>query len=165
MGDLVFRAMKFASFAHATQVRKYTREPYFKHLAEVAALVHSVGGSPEQVAIAWLHDTLEDQPELVTPATLLFEFGPDVATGVRWLTDVEEGNRATRKALAIERLSLAPGSVQTVKYADLISNTSSIRAHDSKFAPLYLSEKRELLAHMTRGEPRLYAMAKEFAGV
>jgi hypothetical protein len=51
-----------------------------------------------------------------------------------------------------------------VKLADLISNTRSIVAHDAKFAETYLSEKRELLKVMTKGDPTLLARAHEQIG-
>ncbi|MFG2647000.1 HD domain-containing protein [Streptomyces sp. NPDC048436] len=45
--------------AHATQKDKAGR-PYAEHLQAVAAGVQSRGGSPEQIAAAWLHDAIED---------------------------------------------------------------------------------------------------------
>ncbi|MFC8125356.1 HD domain-containing protein [Streptomyces sp. NPDC057302] len=45
--------------AHATQKDKAGR-PYTEHLQAVANGVHSRGGSPEQIAAAWLHDAVED---------------------------------------------------------------------------------------------------------
>ena len=42
MSDLVYQAMTFAMEAHKDQKRKYTNEPYFLHLAEVAGIVSSV---------------------------------------------------------------------------------------------------------------------------
>lgn len=54
--------------------------------------------------------------------------------------------------------------VQTIKVADLISNTSSIVRHDPKFAVVYLDEARQLLDVLTRADPRLLAMAREQIG-
>lgn len=45
--------------AHAAQVDKAGR-PYVEHLAAVADGVRARGGSDEQVAAAWLHDSVED---------------------------------------------------------------------------------------------------------
>lgn len=45
--------------AHAAQVDKAGR-PYVEHLAAVANGVAERGGSPEQIAAAWLHDAVED---------------------------------------------------------------------------------------------------------
>ncbi len=76
------------------------------------------------------------------------------------LSDMETGNRAQRKAASRIRLGNAPGWVQTIKCADLISNTSSIVMHDPKFAVTYLEEKRLLLEALTKANTRLLAMAK-----
>jgi (p)ppGpp synthase/HD superfamily hydrolase len=147
------------------QLRKYTYEPYIVHPAEVAGIVASIGGTESQVAAAWLHDVVEDTG--VTIEVIRAEFGDEIATLVGWLTDVsrpEQGNRAHRKAIDRAHTAAAPGAAQTVKLADLISNTRSIVAHDAKFAETYLSEKRELLKVMTKGDPTLLARAHEQIG-
>lgn len=212
-------AMLLARKVHATQVRKYTGNPYSDHLAEVAGTVAAAlgeqlardltfqgtgsmtlrllgtldvlhvaeapDGSPARrwtemglaedefmsclplapgafleiaIAAAWLHDSVEDQG-LAWEEILAID--PWVALGVRWLSDLEVGNRATRKAQSVYRLSLAPGWVQSIKVADLLSNTSSIVAHDPKFAITYLIEKHAMLSVLTRAHPVLLAMAWE----
>ncbi len=157
MEDLAYKAMMFAFDAHKEQKRKYTNAPYTSHLAEVAGIVAAVCRDEISVAVAWLHDCMEDQG--VTHAQLVDLFGVDIADGVQWLSDMETGNRKTRKALSRERLSRAPAWVQTVKCADLISNTSSIVMYDPKFAVTYLEEKRLLLAVLTSADPRLHQKA------
>jgi (p)ppGpp synthase/HD superfamily hydrolase len=162
--SIAFKAMQFACEVHAGQKRKYTGNPYTDHLAEVAGIVAAtfVGSyGPEfdhVVAVAWLHDCIEDQG--ITREQLTAEFGSNVSRGVWWLSDLETGNRAERKAASRARLAAAPGWVQTIKYADLISNTSSIVMHDPKFAVTYLEEKRMLLEVMNAGDSRLYEMAR-----
>ncbi len=158
MTDLVFRAMMFARNAHRGQVRKYSGNPYHDHLAEVAGITSTVlWNDTVALASAWLHDTVEDCD--VTIQQINAEFGPDVAGTVLALSDLDTGNRATRKRLARERLALANSRVQTVKCADLISNTSSIVQHDKSFARVYLSEKAELLAVMTKADISLLQVA------
>jgi guanosine-3',5'-bis(diphosphate) 3'-pyrophosphohydrolase len=157
----------FATAAHAAvgQLRKYTNEPYIVHPAEVASIVRSVPHTEAMLAAAWLHDVVEDTG--VTIETVQAEFGTEVADLVSWLTDVsrpEDGNRAHRKARDREHTAAAPAEAQTVKLADLISNTRSIMAHDPKFAVTYLEEKRALLAVMTRGDTTLMAMARRHVG-
>lgn len=166
--DRAFRAMVFARQAHAAQVRKYTGNSYVDHLAEVAGIVASV--APAQmfavmVAVSWLHDYIEDQRAAddidgtQAKAMLLREFGVEVADGIVLLSDMEQGNRAARKAMSCSRLARAPAWVQTIKCADLISNTSSIVRHDPKFAVTYLAEKRVLLDAMTQADHRLRTIA------
>jgi (p)ppGpp synthase/HD superfamily hydrolase len=165
--NLAFEAMEFARSVHANQKRKYTGAPYFDHLAEVAGIVASVAqdeveeDSEYMIAVAWLHDCVEDQN--VTVNTLANKFGITVSAGVFALSDLEKGNRATRKRLSRERLANAPGWVQTIKCADLISNTSSIVQHDKDFAKVYLEEKRLLLNMMTKADRRLWEIAYSLA--
>jgi (p)ppGpp synthase/HD superfamily hydrolase len=157
--SIAFKAMVFAREAHKTQVRKYTGNPYADHLGEVAGIATTVLISEIAIAVAWLHDCIEDQG--VSTEVLFREFGEIVAAGVLKLSDLETGNRAERKAAARARLAAAPAWIQTIKCADLISNTSSIVKHDPKFAVTYLEEKRLLLDVMTKADPRLLALARE----
>lgn len=164
MTDIVEKARVFATAAHAavSQLRKYTFEPYIVHPAEVVSIVRSVPHTPEMLAAAWLHDTVEDTG--VSIETIRAEFGDKVAELVGWLTDVsrpEQGNRAVRKAIDRAHTAQAPAEAQTVKLADLISNTKSIMAHDEKFAKTYLAEKRALLEVMTKGDATLMAIASK----
>lgn len=166
--DVVERARVFATAAHAAvaQLRKYTMEPYIVHPAEVVSIVRSVPHTEAMLAAAWLHDTVEDTG--VTLETIRAEFGDEVATLVGWLTDVsrpEQGNRATRKAIDRAHSAGAPAEAQTIKLADLISNTRSIMEHDEKFARTYLEEKRLLLEVMTKGDATLMAIARKNIGV
>lgn len=169
---LAFDAMQFARNVHKDQRRKYTGNPYADHLAEVAGIVATVAGDlmpcfsiripgmeDYMIAVAWLHDCIEDQG--IRRQEISDKFGGIVASGVWLLSDMEEGNRAERKALARERLSQAPGWVQTIKCADLISNTASIVQHDPKFAATYLEETRMLLDVLTEADWRLHALARE----
>ena len=167
--DIVRKAQTYAMAAHAAvgQKRKYTGEPYIVHPAEVASIVASVPGStPDMVAAAWLHDVIEDTG--CTYTDIHIGFGADIAALVSWLTDVskpEDGNRATRKRIDREHTAQAPSEAQTIKLADLISNSRSIMQHDPEFAKTYLEEKRLLLEVLTKGDPGLHAEASKFVGV
>ncbi len=160
---IAYDAMIFAREMHKAQRRKYTNEPYWRHLAEVAGIAMSVGWHHAQIypdkviAVCWLHDVVEDCGVSLTEIEARFGF--DVAVGVSGLSDVETGNRAERKRLSRERLAACSGWIQTIKCADIISNTSSIVMHDPKFAPVYLEEKRLLLDVLTKADPRLRRMA------
>jgi (p)ppGpp synthase/HD superfamily hydrolase len=166
--DIAERARVFATAAHAAvgQLRKYTHEPYIVHPAEVVSIVQTVPHTEAMLAAAWLHDVVEDTG--VTIETVRAEFGTEVADLVSWLTDVsrpEQGNRAHRKALDRAHTAAAPAEAQTVKLADLISNTRSIMAHDAEFAETYLAEKRLLIEVMTRADAELLARARAQIGV
>ncbi len=167
--DIVRKAQVYAMAAHAAvgQRRKYTGEPYIVHPAEVAKIVAGVpGATPNMVAAAWLHDVVEDTG--CTYTDIHMGFGADIATLVGWLTDVskpEDGNRAKRKAIDRAHTAEAPAEAQTIKLADLISNSRSIMSHDPEFAKVYLEEKRLLLEVLTKGDPGLHAEASKFVGV
>ena len=160
---LKFHALTFAAEAHATQTRKYTGEPYIRHPIEVAKTVASVPDhTDEMICAALLHDVVEDCG--VTLEEIKQEFGEVVEDLVFWLTDpptIKDGpNRAERKRMTRERYSIAPAQAQTIKCADIISNTESIVQHDPDFAVVYLSEGRELLEVLDRADPTLLARAR-----
>lgn len=161
--NIVDKARIFATAAHAAvkQTRKYTGDPYIIHPAEVVRIVSQVEHTPEMLAAAWLHDVVEDTG--VPLSDIWVEFDLIVAQYVMWLTDDSQGkgNRAQRKAHDRTRLAAAPAEVQTIKLADLISNSKSILEHDPKFAVVYLEEKRLLLEVLTKGDSVLLEQAKQ----
>ena len=168
MSDLVERAALFSRAAHQAvgQRRKYTHEHYHEHPANVAARVASVGGTPEMIAAAYLHDVAEDTH--VTLAAIAEEFGPTVAGYVFEVTDqfVDPGygNRGQRKSLERERLSGISAQGQTIKLADLIDNTTSIVERDPRFARVYMHEKLELLRVMRQGDAHLLELCDALVG-
>lgn len=153
----------FAITKHGSQIRKYTGEPYWHHLEEVAEIVSLVYPDNQVVqSVAWLHDTLEDTQ--TTYYELVNLFGARVAEGVAYLTDAtphSEGNRAYRKQKYKELLaSCQDPTIHTIKVADLISNTSTIVLHDAEFAETYLKEKQDLLDSLTLADTRLIKIAR-----
>ena len=163
MTDIVARADAFAAKAHSAinHKRKYTGDDYIVHPREVAAIVATVPHTPEMLAAALLHDTVEDTG--VTIETIRAEFGAVVAGLVADLTDVSTpggGNRAIRKGIDLAHTAGASPSAKTIKLADLLSNTASIVAHDPGFARVYLKEKAAMLEVMTDGDATLLARAK-----
>lgn len=161
-GIRVYLAYLFAKWAHRKQKRKYTGAPYIEHPVEVMRLVASVPHSKDMLVASLLHDTVEDCG--VSYETIRLLFGYQVEQMVWYLTDPPKTkllNRASRKAVDRWRLGLANPDTQTIKLADLISNTSTITMHDPKFAKVYLGEKEELLKVMVRGNSELYKLARE----
>ena len=148
--------LQFAMEKHKLQKRKYTGDPYWVHLVEVQGIAVSsylslnpVGylidtGMLKQIStIAMLHDVIEDK--WATEEEIEELYGKEILKGVLWLTDRETGNRQERKKQAAERIGKAPGYIQLIKLADVMSNTASIALHDPKFAKTYLKEKEYLL--------------------
>ena len=160
MHPIILTARAFAEKAHHKQTRKYTGDPYFDHCKEVAQIVEEHGGTVAQIAAAYLHDVVEDTEydELHLSAM----FGPDVSGLVAWLTDQskpEDGNRAARKKIDRDHIAEAPAAAQTIKLADLISNTQTIVQYDPAFAKVYLQEKMLLLSVLSRGHRGLWMQA------
>jgi (p)ppGpp synthase/HD superfamily hydrolase len=160
MPSRIEMAAAFARAAHQAvgQKRKYSGAPYWTHLTAVAAMVRQVDGATEDMVIAaYLHDVLEDTQVAMIDISMLF--GADVLDLVHALTDQfsapHYGNRAYRKSLEAARLATVSPDAQTIKYADLIDNTSSIVAFDPGFAQVYLPEAKHLLSVMHRGDPGL----------
>lgn len=163
MIDLVKTASIFSLAAHAAigQKRKYTEDCYFVHPKNVARMVLKVKGSEEMVAAALLHDVVEDTK--ITIAVIANTFGNLVAHYVSELTDIskpEDGNRDARKEIDRQYTSIATPEAKTIKLADLIDNSLTIRRYDPGFAKVYLAEKRLLLdSALKEGNPILWQIA------
>jgi (p)ppGpp synthase/HD superfamily hydrolase len=159
------RAAELAIKEHGrspTPLRKYTGEPYSVHCAAVAAKVAEVGGSEDMVCAAWLHDVVEDCPR-ARPDLIEMAFGRQVLMLVMEVSKVSreaDGNRAVRVAMDNEHYAHASPQGQTIKLADLLDNARTIVMHDTGFAKVFMSEKRDLLAKLTYGHPLLYAEAR-----
>lgn len=155
--NLAYEAMLFASEVHKHQKRRFTNAPYTTHLAEVAGIVATVSPTAYAIAVAWLHDCIEDQGVMFS--ALVERFGLTVANGVLMLSDTEKGNRAQRKAMTIARLSVADGWIQNIKCADVISNVTSIAQHDKEFAAVYVPECEALVSALTGASPVIRGFA------
>ncbi|NEB75537.1 HD domain-containing protein [Streptomyces sp. SID14478] len=106
--------------AHADQKDKAGR-PYAEHLRAVAEGVRHRGGTPEQIAAAWLHDAIEDEAlteEWLTSAALAQET-KDI---VRALT-----KRPGEPPEAYARRILSTPGARLVKEADLAHNADPDR--------------------------------------
>lgn len=114
------KARHLATAAHAGQVDK-AGDAYIGHPRRVAQRVAGAGGSEFAVAVAWLHDVVED-----TPVTLddlrACGFPGDVIDAVQAITHLSHEPRADyyarvrRNALALE-----------VKRADVEDNSDPAR--------------------------------------
>ncbi|MBV1952678.1 MAG: HD domain-containing protein [Cycloclasticus sp.] len=155
--NLFNMALAYATGQHEGQVRKYTNTPYIRHPVEVAYTVRSVGGSEEMIAAALLHDVVEDTNSTHEDVRELF--GPSVESYVRGMTQFSvpsDGNRAIRKNLDIRFLEQQCPEVQTIKLADINDNMESIIVNDPEFAKVFMSEVRDLMFVLRRGDVLLY---------
>lgn len=133
--DLVGRARAYARAAHLGDTRKGSGVPYFDgHLEPVARIVQDAGGTPVQVAAAYLHDVVEDHGGVARLDDVRAEFGDDVATIVADLsdsladTDAGEAKApwSERKQAYVESLPTKSSSSLVVAAADKLHNARSI---------------------------------------
>ncbi|NKC33898.1 HD domain-containing protein [Falsiroseomonas selenitidurans] len=129
---LLLRAAVFAARVHAGHRRKGdAAEPYVNHVLEVAQILAEHGAPPEAVLAGLLHDTVEDSdndPEPVTHATLVTEFGEAVAGLVAEATDDKSLPKEARKALQVKHAPGRSAAAKMLKLADKISNLRAITA-------------------------------------
>ena len=160
--------LQFVKEQHGEQIRKYTNEPYWHHVVSVAEIVAPYLPDTFCVEVALCHDLFEDTScNFSKLYNALVSFGYsrndsyDICTWVTQLTDVYTAeahsymNRTKRKVAEAKRLADVSPLAQTVKYADLIDNTSSIVKYDKGFAVKYLAEKDYMLQLMVKGKATL----------
>ena len=164
--------LEFAKKWHGDQKRKYTGEPYWYHLVNVAKLAHTHNLDNISTCAAILHDLVEDTKmttkDLLGELDLLnFNVGECFAISyfVSQLTSKYSSKefpnikRSKRKKLEAERLIQISATAQSLKYCDIIDNCKDIKELDPVFAEKYLAEKRYVLKGMNKGNEELYQKA------
>ena len=112
-GQMVARAIAFATKAHEGQFRKGTKRPYIVHPLEVGEIVATLTFDEEIISAALLHDTIEDC-QGITREVLAQECEDKSKT---WFE---------RKSHTIEHLKYAPYEVRMIGLADKLSNIRDI---------------------------------------
>lgn len=177
----VQKAYAYADAAHSAldQRRKYTGAPYIQHPRMVAGILLTATSKPPfndgfvaPIQAALLHDVLEDTA--VTVDDMLRHFSGEVVDLVQELTEPDDPyhwmelgftarpNRATRRAVEVERRAEISATAQTISVADIIANSHDIVAvapHD--FAQLYQRELSARLAVLDRADPTLWLTADQ----
>lgn len=144
LGD---RAKDVAAKAHEGQVDK-AGVPYIDHPRRVAERVEQVDGRPEAVAVAWLHDVVED-----TATTLddlrAGEFGEHVVAAVDAMTRRPDAGDAYYRRIAVDDLAIV------VKLADIWDNTDPDRVArlDDKDRARLQNKYRHALEVMAESTP------------
>jgi len=131
--DMVARAQALAIAAHEGQSDK-SGAPYWKHPARVAGIVRELypDASDSAVAVAWLHDVIEDTG--VTASILLaVNFPPEVVDAVLALTRPQVADGASRElkanvsAVYYANIRAVGGAALMVKHADITDNLDAER--------------------------------------
>ena len=172
--DEILRLVKdFADEAHGEQMRKYVPQRYIVHPIEVMEICSRYTDDISVLSAALLHDVLEDTPttqeEIETfLLTLLDKKQTEKAIRLTVeLTDIYTKaayphlNRRARKEKEHERSAQNSPDAQTIKYADIISNSVDITKHDKNFGPRFLREVKSQLKTLDKGNPELYQLAVE----
>jgi (p)ppGpp synthase/HD superfamily hydrolase len=119
--DLVAEARRIATEAHAGQVDKIG-DPYIGHPERVAEHIASVGAhDAEAIAVAWLHDVVEDT-DVTLDALRSAGFDEYVVAAVDAVTR-RRGESAAEYYGRVSANSLA----RLVKLADVMDNTDAER--------------------------------------
>lgn len=153
---LIIKAAQFAAHAHRLMSRDGSGLPFITHPARVAARVtYNEIATPQTVAAAWLHDTVEDTDvNLVQIGTV---FGSGVASYVDQLTNVRHDKtkmtREERKAADRKRLAGVTPQAKIMKLIDRIDNLREMHTPEftEKFLAMYLTESELLLNESLRG--------------
>lgn len=130
MGELLDRAVVFATKAHAGQLRKGTQIPYILHPLEAAAIVGSMTTDEEVIAAAALHDVVEDTD--ITVGEVVRLFGVRVGDFVAQESENKredlpaEATWKIRKQETLEQLKAAPMEVKMIALGDKLSNLRAI---------------------------------------
>ncbi len=160
------RLAEWVEQKHRGQVKKYSGEPYFNHVLEVAELAKPIITLGYEIGLC--HDLLEDtntsEHELYQ-ALLGFNYNPDEARHVTdcvvELTDVFTAvaypflSRERRKGREAARLLTISTDAQTVKYCDLLTNIPLVMRYDKNRAPEYLRKKEILVRKLYKGNSDL----------
>ena len=171
MESILTAVREFATQAHQGQMRKYAPDPYIVHPVRVMEICRKFDPQLPILAAALLHDVIEDTA--ITAKTLADFLYRTMETDdaaktleiVIDLTDVyvksayPQLNRRRRKDKELVRLSQISADAQTVKYADILDNTSEITMSDPGFAPRYLRECLAILNALKDGNSRLRILA------
>ncbi|PWC35884.1 HD domain-containing protein [Azospirillum sp. TSO35-2] len=99
-----------------------SRAPFVTHLSETAELVARAGGTPDEVAAAWLHDVVEDGHASL--ATIREQFGSAIAALVEAVTDPADVGSLPikeRKTAQAARLATASDGAKRIKMGEQIS--------------------------------------------
>lgn len=173
MDDILTKITDFADTAHGDQMRKYTPDRYIVHPIRVMQILSKFDSRIPMLAAALLHDVLEDTP---VNKEQMYDFLHTVLnqseakqtlqlveemTDVYVKSDFPQWNRRVRKDKELARIVQTSRDAQTIKYADILDNTSEIAASDPNFAPRYLRECLVILECADKGDPTLREMAMQ----
>jgi len=143
--DLIKRAVEFAKRAHSGVKRKFDKKPYFTHVERVANKVRKFTSDPNEIAAAYLHDTVEDVKG-VTQDVIRDVFNDTIAIRVGELTSDSKMIKSVGKTsyLSIKMNTLSDKGL-LIKLCDRWDNCSDFPTADEKFVEKYAKSTNEIL--------------------
>ncbi|MHA1553378.1 MAG: RelA/SpoT family protein, partial [Alphaproteobacteria bacterium] len=161
--SLLNKAYVYAMQKHGTQQRA-NGDPYFSHPLEVAGILTDLKLDDATIAVALLHDTIEDTD--ATRSEIDEMFGEDIGQLVEGLTKIQRLDLVSRRAAQAEnlrKLLLAISSdvrVLLVKLADRLHNMRTLE-HMSEDARGRISEETLEIYAPLAGRMGMHDMREE----
>lgn len=167
MDEVLKQVRNFADQAHGDQTRKYSPDRYIVHPTRVMEICRQYTNDRAVLSAALLHDVLEDTPvkkESIEDFLQTIMDHNDAQRTIKLVVELTDiytkknfpgWNRRKRKAKEVERMEKTSAESQTIKYADILDNCGEIAENDPDFANTFLSECRNLLKTMTKGNSEL----------
>ena len=147
--QLLNRAYVYAMQKHGSQLRA-SGDPFFAHPLEVAAILTDLRLEDATIAVALLHDTIEDTD--ATRAEIDQLFGPEIGSIVDGLTKIERLNLVSREEAQAENLRKlllaisADVRVLLVKLADRLHNMRTLEHMPAEKRARIANETMEIYA-------------------
>jgi (p)ppGpp synthase/HD superfamily hydrolase len=147
--EIVVKAYNYAKENHEGQKRKYSELDYITHPKAVARIIEDLTKKDYLVAVALLHDVIEDTN--ATYLDIVGKFGQRIATLVMELTETPEKRKDRKKVdYLIEAMAKMSEDALTVKLADRYHNIKylgvDIVGKDHKdFIKYYLDQTTEIM--------------------
>ena len=144
--------LKFATFAHRNQMRRYTQEDYIVHPIRVCEIVYEYTSNEDVLSEALLHDVVQDTNYSLDDIERIFGYSisklVDELTSITLHSKLKSLPRRLRKEIEAEVISNTSNNAKLIKLADMTDNVLSINIHDPKFAIIYNKEKIMVLDKM-----------------
>ena len=147
--ETVVQAYNYAKEKHKGQKRKWSALDYFTHPKAVARIIEDLTHKDYLVAVALLHDVIEDTD--ATYLDLVGKFGQHIATLVMELTETTEKRKGRKKTeYLIESMRHMSEDALTVKLADRLHNVKFLEKDITDkehfgFIQYYTKHTREVL--------------------
>jgi len=155
MDSVVQKALVFAIQAHEGQMRKDKKTPYIVHPIMVAMNCARHGMDDEEIAIALLHDVVEDTK--ITIKDLHKHFSDRICKGVDSLTLYPD----MKKTKYLNSIRYNKYHVRCIKSADRIHNLSECEDMGPAWRKKYMRSTIEYILPASEGTPFWDELQKE----